>query len=68
MAGLSMLVEVIQGNPIQIVVETIGGKCGRGASISACADLTNQLLSCWVNPRIAWKKTLASCVPAILLN
>ena len=29
---------------------------GRGASESACAGLTNQLLSCWVDPRIAWKK------------
>ena len=29
---------------------------GRGASVSACAGLTNQLLSCWVDPRIAWKK------------
>ena len=30
---------------------------GRGASASACAGLTNQLLSCWVDPRIAWKNT-----------
>ena len=29
---------------------------GRGASVSACAGLTNQLLSCWVDPRIAWIK------------
>ena len=29
----------------------------RGASVSACADLTNQLLSCWVDPRLAWIKT-----------
>ena len=29
---------------------------GRGASVSACAGLTNQLLRCWVGPRIAWKK------------
>ena len=29
---------------------------GRGASVSACAGLTNQLLRCWVDPRIAWKK------------
>ena len=28
----------------------------RGASVSACAGLTNQLLSCWVDPRIAWIK------------
>ena len=53
-----MLVKVIQGNPIQILVETIGGKCGRGASVSACADLNNQLLSCWVDPHIASKKHL----------
>ena len=26
---------------------------GRGARVSACADLTNQLPSCWVDPRIA---------------
>ena len=29
---------------------------GRGASVSTCAGLTNQLLSCWVDPRIAWIK------------
>ena len=29
---------------------------GRGASLSACAGLTNQLLSCLVDPRIAWIK------------
>ena len=29
---------------------------GRGASVSACAGLTNQLLSCWVDPSIAWIK------------
>ena len=29
-----------------------------GASVSACAGLTNQLLSCWVDPHIAWKITL----------
>ena len=29
---------------------------GRGASVSACAGLSNQLLSCWVDPRIAWEK------------
>ena len=34
-------------------VEVAGG---RVASVSACAGLTNQLLSCWVDPRIAWKK------------
>ena len=28
----------------------------RGASVSACAGLTNQLLSCCVDPCIAWKK------------
>ena len=33
-------------------IETAGG---RGATVSACAGLTNQLLSCWVDPRIAWK-------------
>ena len=31
---------------------------GRGASVSACADLTNQLLSCWVDPRMCLEKTL----------
>ena len=30
---------------------------GRGARASACAGLTNQLLSCWVDPLIAWKNT-----------
>ena len=29
---------------------------GRGASVSACADLTNQLQCCWVDPACAWKK------------
>ena len=33
---------------------------GRGASLSACAGPTNQLLSCWVDPRIAWIKHLHS--------
>ena len=28
---------------------------GRGARVSACEGLTNQLLSCWVDPRIALK-------------
>ena len=32
---------------------------GQGARVSACAGLTNQLLSCWVDPRIVWKKTLS---------
>ena len=26
----------------------------RGASVSACADLTNQLQCCWVDPACAW--------------
>ena len=30
---------------------------GRGARVSACAGLTNKLLSCWVDPRIAWWNT-----------
>ena len=30
----------------------------RGASVSACADLTNQLQCCWVDPACAWKKHL----------
>ena len=38
----------------------IYGADGRGASVSACAGLTNQLLSCWVDPRIAWKNHLHS--------
>ena len=29
---------------------------GRGASVSGCAGLTNQLLSSWVDPSIAWIK------------
>ena len=29
---------------------------GRGASVSTCADLTNQLQCCWVDPACAWKK------------
>ena len=28
----------------------------RGASVSVCADLTNQLQCCWVDPARAWKK------------
>ena len=32
---------------------------GRDASISACADLTNQFLSCWVDLRMCLEKTLA---------
>ena len=38
-----------------------GGRGGRGARVSACAGLTNQLLSCWVDPRIAWKNTDSNC-------
>ena len=30
---------------------------GRGASVSACADLTNQLQCCWVDPACGWKNT-----------
>ena len=40
--------------PLTPLVNTPAG--GRGASVSACAGLTNQLLSCWVDPRIAWIK------------
>ena len=29
---------------------------GRGTSVSACADLTDQLHCCWVDPACAWKK------------
>ena len=29
--------------------------CGRGAIVSACADLTNQWQCCWVDPACAWK-------------
>ena len=29
---------------------------GRGASVAACADLTNQLQCCWVDPACAWMK------------
>ena len=38
------------------VAEVATSAGGRGASVSACAGLTNQLLSCWVDPCIAWKK------------
>ena len=31
---------------------------GRGAGVSECADLTNQLLSCWVVPHMCLEKTL----------
>ena len=31
----------------------------RGASVAACADLTNQLQCCWVDPACVWKKTLS---------
>ena len=35
---------------------------GRGASVSACADLTNQLQCCRVDPACAWKKHwLSNC-------
>ena len=37
---------------IRIVYQPV---CG-GPSVSACADLTNQMLSCWVDPACAWKK------------
>ena len=37
-------------------IRQLGSAGGRGASVSVCAGLTNQLLSCWVDPRIAWKK------------
>ena len=37
-------------------LDTVMPAGGRGASVSACAGLTNQLLSCWVDPRIAWIK------------
>ena len=36
----------------------INSRGGRGASVSACADLTNQLQCCWVYPACAWIKTL----------
>ena len=29
---------------------------GRGASVFACSDLTNQLQCYWVDPACAWKK------------
>ena len=35
---------------------------GQGASVSACAHLTNQLLSCWVDPRMCLEKTLTAIV------
>ena len=41
------------------VMEPAGG---RGARVSARAFLTNQLLSCWVDPRIACKNTDAAIV------
>ena len=34
----------------------------RGARVSACAGLTNELLSCWVDPRSAWKNTNTAIV------
>ena len=34
----------------------MGSAGGRGASVTACADLTNQLQCCWVDPACAWKK------------
>ena len=35
---------------------------GRGASVSACADFTNQLLSCWVDPRICLDKNTDTAI------
>ena len=35
---------------------------GRGASVSACAGLTNQLLSRWVDSRIAWIKNTDTAI------
>ena len=36
---------------------TLESEQSSSAGVSACAGLTNQLLSCWVDPRIAWKNT-----------
>ena len=41
---------------------------GRGASVSACAGLTNQLLSLWVDPSIALDKTLTQQLQAEFQN
>ena len=41
---------------VYLVLSTPKPAGGRGASVSACAGLTNQLVSCWVDPRIAFKK------------
>ena len=35
---------------------------GRGATVSACADLTNQLLSCWVDPRMYSEKNTDTAI------
>ena len=43
--------------PFTIPIENVElAAGGRGASVSACADLTNQLQCCWVDPACAWKK------------
>ena len=60
-------VERIAALVVMVVLDILIASCllppqmpagGRGARVSACADLTNQLPSCWVGPRIAWIKTM----------
>ena len=35
---------------------------GRGANVSACADLSNQLLNCWVDPRMCLEKNTDTAI------
>ena len=44
----------LMGDWCQIILNLPAG--GWGASASACADLTNQLQCCWVDPACAWIK------------
>ena len=39
--------------PVNLCIMPAGGQ---SASVSACADLTNQFQCCWVDPACAWKK------------
>ena len=45
---------LVSGFYLGVCLSVTGG--GRSASVSACADLTNQLQCCWVDPACAWKK------------
>ena len=54
---------VLQGSsflalwPVPFVPHVLKPAGGRGASVSGCADLTNQLQCCWFDPACALKNT-----------